>query len=289
MCNALLRPMRDVLSNHSLQSVSLARVKEQLRLFDTEDDNLLVGYIESATAFLEEWSGYYMMPGLVTAFYNNCNNCRFSYLMGKRPFNSISLIEVKQDGTYVPLIDSDYFITERTWDASVCIDNSIEIDSQCNAFSSNCVDVIDPVKVAYNVGNRRTLGITSITFSDETATASSDNPHGLKDDDLVIISDSGSNVFDGTYSVTVVDQLTFTYTILGTPAGPVTTGVLTIPEIPAQLQLAVMQMVAKMNENRGDCCDECGQVPCSSQSLAKQFRRIILRASAGVSDVCCCR
>ena len=42
----------------SLQSVSLERVKEQLRILDNDEDTLLLGYIEAATGFLEQWTGY---------------------------------------------------------------------------------------------------------------------------------------------------------------------------------------------------------------------------------------
>lgn len=289
----LIKPIRDVISDHSLMSVSLERVKEQLRILDSDEDTLLAQYIESSTSFLEEWTGYYMMPGLITAFYNYCSSCCLVYLMAGRPFNSISLVEVKQDGTYVAITDSDFVLTELEWETHLCINRDIQIDSQCVSFSSDCVDVVDPVKIAYNVGEFRTLQIASIVTTTSgtpnIGTVATVTAHGLKINDQVIHADTGEISYDGTFTViSITSATTYTFEYLGSAAPASVIGTVTIPEIPAQLQLAVMQMVAKMYENRGDCCDECGNVPCVSQTLAAQFKRIIIRSSTRIYNDCNC-
>ena len=70
--------------------------------------------------------------------------------------------------------------------------------------------------------NRNPRFIKTCSFSSPTVTVVTELPHNLKTGDSVIIknvtdSSSAGNAYNGTYDVTVVDDLTFTYTSTTTP------------------------------------------------------------------------
>lgn len=264
---------------HLLSSVSLERTKEQIRIYDDEEDLTLQAYIEAATCTLERWTGYDLLSADYIAYFNTCPICRPGYILSGRPLNSITKVEVYQveAADYVEVTSDDYTVSEETWETIVCISNDIEIDST----------FVDPVRISYQTGKERTVNVTTITSSAQVATCTVDDPHGLKTNDQVIIGNSGIDQFNGIFTVTVTDANIFTFTFTGTPSGAASAGLATIPEIPPQLELAVMQMVAGMYGNRGDCSDSCGDVPCGSQALAKSYRRYDVM-SAGAAYDCCC-
>ena len=66
------------------------------------------------------------------------------------------------------------------------------------------------------------IPVTSITRSSSTATLNSTTAHGLATGDQVTISGATQTEYNGTYTITVVDSDTFTYTVTGTPATPAT-------------------------------------------------------------------
>lgn len=284
----ILDPKRVEVSDHSLESVSLEGVKEHLRLLDDDEDNLLLSYVQSATGFLEPWTGYHMMPATLLAFFNSCNSCRPLYRLLGRPFNAVSKIEVLQDDVYVEITSSQYSIDQQTWETIICINNDVEID--CSV-ENGCQTNTEPVKITYTTGNRRTVAVSEI----ETVTLGTPNiakvtlaaAHGLSNFDQVILSDTGAIAYDGTFTATIAGANIFTIRYLGADPGTKNAGTCTIPEIPPSLELAIKQMVASMYQNRGDCSDKCGQIPCSAQNLAKQFRKYIVRG-AGPTHVCCC-
>lgn len=284
----LLSPFRTEALTHSLNSVSLARVKEQIRILDTDEDTLISSYIQTATAFLELWTGYDLMPASYIAFFNACTNCRTTYLLAKRPFNSITKIEVLQEGIYVELNTTQYVVTERTWETEVCIDDDVEID--CDV-ENGCQTIPESVKIEYTTGLTKVIVISDITTTTpgtpNIATELLASAHDLKTNDQIINSETTTTEYDGTFTVTVTSAVELTFEYSGSDPGNITVGNCTIPLIPRQLELATMQMVAKMYRNRGDCCDECGDVPCMAQSLAKQFRRYRIRG-VGRIIVCTC-
>ena len=190
-------------------------------------------------------------------------------------------VEVLQDGSYVPLTSEQYSVTETDWEVYITLCESVEVDSECGD--------VDPVRISYQVGNWRKLGVDNITSVDNTATVKTLDPHNLQNGDQVIITDTGESDLEGTFTVTVVSSTEFSYSYLGTPNLSSLTGTVTVPEIPAQLEQAILEMVASMYTNRGDCSDSCGAVPCSAQKKAAQFKRRIIRTTTRIKDVCCCQ
>lgn len=284
----LLSPFRTEALLHSLDSVSLARVKEQIRILDTDEDILISSYIQTSTAFLELWTGYDMMPAGYIAYFNGCTNCRTIYLLAKRPFNSITKIEVLQEGIYVELTTDQYVVTDKTWQVEICIDDDVEID--CDV-ENGCQTIPESVKIEYTTGLTNVIVISDITTTTlgtpNLATELLASAHNLKINDQIINSDTTTTQYDGTFTVTITSAVEFTFLYSGTDPGNISVGNCTIPLIPRQLELAIMQMVAKMYRNRGDCCDECGDVPCMAQALARQFKRVQIRG-IGRINVCSC-
>lgn len=45
-------------------------------------------------------------------------------------------------------------------------------------------------------------------------------------------------------------------------------------DVPADVRVAIAMMVVKMIANRGDCSDECGDVPCDAQRLLMPYRPV---------------
>ena len=67
-------------------------------------------------------------------------------------------------------------------------------------------------------------GISSLTSSGLTATAVTPAPHNLATGTSVILNGADTAVYNGTFSITVVDATTFTYTIGRATTGPPATG-----------------------------------------------------------------
>lgn len=285
----ILNPLRSVVSNHFLRGVSLDRVKEQLKILDDDDNDLLIQYIEAATCFAEEWMGRFILPATVEAIFNSCCSCSYkNYRLNKREFDAVDKIEVLQDSVYVELTTDQYTVTRETWETFVCINDDVEID--CTV-ENGCQTNPETVKITYHAPALITRSITSITPSgtgnNQIGTVITSTDHDLKTTDLVIQSDTGQTLFDGVFGVTVIDDVTYTFSFKGGNPSTVNTGTMTTFSVPPQIELALMQMVARMYQNRGDCCDKCGQVPCSAQALLRQYRRYIVRG-AGSSHDCHC-
>lgn len=64
--------------------------------------------------------------------------------------------------------------------------------------------------------------VTTITRSSNTATVTTDFPHGFLSGDIVYVSGSTNGDYDGAFTITVTSPTTFTYTVLGSPATPAT-------------------------------------------------------------------
>lgn len=47
--------------------------------------------------------------------------------------------------------------------------------------------------------------------------------------------------------------------------------------VPTDIQLAIAMMVTGMVANRGDCSDECGEVPCGAQRILTKYKPAIIR------------
>lgn len=276
----------EVLS-HSLDAVSLERVKEQIKVLEDDEDFLIKTYIQSAVSDLEKWAGFLLMPAILVSYYTEQNGrCRSGFTISARPFASINSVEVMQNGVYVELDSADYTVGQYTWETFVCIDSAITIDSV-----EDCG--VDQIKISYKIGKERAVDVSDISTitvsgdSPQIATVTTTVPHKLTSLDQVSLSATGILTYDGIFTATVLNSIQFNIEYEGEPSAQAVTGLCAIPEIPPQLQLAVMLMVSKMYANRGDCSDECGNIPCISQTLAKTFRRYNLM-SAGSSNACNC-
>ena len=277
-------PLRSVVTDHSLMGISLLRLKEHLRILDDDEDALFTQYILAATSYAEEWMGRVVLPATIEAIFNSCCDCcTRNFKLTGRKFTGISKIEVWQDAAYIELTTDQYTVTQETWETFVCIDNDVEIDC---TIEDGCQTQPETVKITYTVGETREVNITSIVGAGQIGTTITDAPHGMKTGDIVIQSNTTEDVFNGEFGVTVTGPDSYTFTFVGTPAGDVAVGLATIPIIPPQINVGLLQMVTKMNANKGDCCDECGQVPCGTQKLLRQFRRYIVRG-AGSNDCNC--
>jgi hypothetical protein len=80
--------------------------------------------------------------------------------------------------------------------------------------------------------NGYTASVTSITRSGGTATVTVPVPHNLIDGQLVTIAGAAETDYNGTFAITVVTGVVFTYTVPGAPATPAT-GVITYLRIAA--------------------------------------------------------
>lgn len=68
--------------------------------------------------------------------------------------------------------------------------------------------------------------ILQITFSGGIATATCKFTHRLTTADFITISGANDNLYEGTYSITVIDDYTFSYPVFGSPATPETSLIL---------------------------------------------------------------
>lgn len=252
---------------------------------DEDEDDLFTHYIQAATGYAETWMGRYLMPATLEAIFNSyctCGCCNSFRLTG-RLFNFITKIEVWNGTAYIELTTAQYTITKSTWEANVCISNEVVIDY---TFDNGCQVQPETVKITYTVGDYRTVDIATITFEEDVGTTTTTTPHDLKNGDQVIQSETGEDVFNGTFGIIVLGPSSYAFEFVGTPAGNVSEGLATIPEIPPNIELGVMQMGAAMIANKGDCSDKCGAVPCTAQKLLKQYRRYVVRSP---NNDCCCR
>lgn len=285
----ILKPFRTDMSNHSYSAISVERVKEQIRLLDNDEDQLLARYVRSAVDDIEEWSGYYLFPATFTAYFDFCSQCITQYYLDKRPFYELSKVEVKKDGNYVELTSADYFLMRHKWYQMIQLKTTVDVD-ESDQFEPDMI-VVDPVKITYETGTRNVIAITqietTIVSTENTATVTTALPHNLKNNDQVVISETGADDYNGTFTITKISSTKFSFQYLGTDPGIKNTGSCLIPILDPELELAILQMVADMYTNRGDCSDECGKIPCMAQSLASHHRRMNVRVGNLRSECDC--
>lgn len=98
--------------------------------------------------------------------------------------------------------------------------------------------VNEPVSYPYIKIDSPVLSISTITRVSQTATVVTNVKHNYSNGYSVIISGAIQAEYNGTYTIAVVDDYTFTYTITGTPATPATGTILVriAPSYPITLQ-----------------------------------------------------
>lgn len=113
--------------------------------------------------------------------------------------------------------------------------------------------LIDEVNIIYAAMPR---GITSITRSGSTATATTPTAHGMSNRQIAIFG-ADQAAYNGLVNITVTGANTFTYAVVGTPATPATGTILyvldpTAPPLSRTLQQAYNSMKAKINSGTVD-------------------------------------
>lgn len=113
--------------------------------------------------------------------------------------------------------------------------------------------LIDEVNIIYAAMPR---GITSITRSGNTATATTPTAHGMSNRQIAIFG-AAQAAYNGLVNITVTGATTFTYTVAGTPTTPATGTILyvldpTAPPLSRTLQQAYNSMKNKINSGSVD-------------------------------------
>lgn len=273
----IFKPLRTEQSDHGLIPTTLDNVKSNLRVLDDEEDTLITEYIEASTERIERWLDMCFLFGRRVSYYGYCIRCATAFQIPGRPMHVVESVEVMQDGSYVTLVEgTDYEIQVERLQTLIILKQIVTIDT----------DVPDPVKITYVLGFSRLITQSNFTFSDPTVTVTA-TAHQLVTGNPVYVSGADQSEYNGIHDVTVTSADEFTYAVTGSPASPTGTIVIVGPDVPSTLQLAVKRMVAMMYANRGDCSDKCGDVPCVAQSLAKSWRKRIIRTTS-VRYGCCC-
>ena len=102
-----------------------------------------------------------------------------------------------------------------------------------------------PISDLYGI-QTKSISLNSITRVSGTATAISTNAHGYVTGATVVISGAGQSEYNGSYSVTVIDDYTFTYVVTGSPASPAT-GIITASY--TMIEDSIVQLVAQDDKN----------------------------------------
>ena len=113
--------------------------------------------------------------------------------------------------------------------------------------------LIDEVNIIYAAMPR---GITSITRSGNTATATTPTAHGMSNRQIAIFGATQA-AYNGLFNITVTGANTFTYPVVGTPTTPATGTILyvldpTAPPLSRTLQQAYNSMKNKINSGTVD-------------------------------------
>ena len=191
--------------------VTLQEVKDQLRIFDDDNDDLLTLYIEAATEYAENFTRRHFItrtnttyrdffPGAVNYYGYYAMYPYYSGNLGfeirRSPLQSIETIEYLVQGVLTLVDDTVYYNTLQN-------DYSVVLSRDDQFWPNNADEQLQSILITFKTG----IGNTS-------------------------------------------------------------------DDIPANIQLAIMQIVTAMYENRGDCavCDCAQFVPPTAKHLLQQIR-----------------
>jgi hypothetical protein len=107
--------------------------------------------------------------------------------------------------------------------------------------------------------NGRRIPVTELTSSGTVATVTTPVPHSLTTNDTVQIWGTDQGAYNGTFTVTVTDAYTFTFTVSDDPETPATgyVGIVTAfgwtdVTVPDDVKHAVLLLLTHFYENRGE-------------------------------------
>lgn len=273
----IFKPSRTDTLQHSLEATTLQNVKDNLRITDTEEDDLLQEYIIAATDRLEGWLGQCFRFCENISYYNFCGNCATAFLIKGTPFIGIKKFEYFTDGAYVTLADTEYFLNQNSVQTVLCLKDTIDVDDE----------VPDPVKITFFLGYNKSIDVTSLNYADPNSELTVTTGHGLEIDDDILNIGSDQDDFNGIFTLITADTTQLDYLVGTGLTQPTEIGLFFSEDVPTLIQIAIKQMVAKMYANRGDCCDDCGDVPCGVQKLLRGLKTMRIRTSGPVYGCCC--
>lgn len=252
-------------------SLEYAKLQAAIALDDDSLDILLTTYIRAATEKAEAYTGLTFVTTEFRAFWN----CFFPALKIQNNPN-FTITEIKYidiDGNEQTLASTEY---------QVYNDGVFAIITPVTSWPSTKSNTPDAVKIDYTAGYEIISGdITTLTSVSQRATAITAIDHQLTNNKQVEISGANESEYSGLFIVfSVINSTSFTYAITGSPVSPAT-GAISFKNrlLPADIQLAIAMMVTMMISNRGDCADECGEIPCAAQKLLIKYKPAILRSS----------
>jgi len=231
--------------------VTLAEIKEWIKQDEIAvDDALLSALISGMTKEGEDYTDRTFVQRTFEGYFSGlqCSDEeRYPFIQIRRsPLISIASIEISIAESFEPV--TEFAIKMNSEFSRVIFSDTSEMTDADN--------IPYPIKITFDAGYRKTLGVSSLTRSGTTVTATTDGKHGLVSGMNVVIAGADQADYNGTYEITVTSDTEFTYEIVGTPATPAT-GVLTVnfggaPAVPEGIKTAIKEHVFFHYANRGD-------------------------------------
>lgn len=247
--------------------ISLEYAKLQAGYLDpseTWQDLLITSYIKSATKIAQAFIGKTFVTTTYQANWNYFPICL------KIQDVNVSVTEISYldtDGVTQILDAANYSVFSDKHFAEI-----YEADGSSGFPSTD--DVPNAVTVTYTAGYSFVQGvIDSLTRVDSLVTAETAIDHEANTGDILSISGATENDYNGDFIVTVTDATHFTYLIDTEPTTPATGSPQFINRnLEDDIQLAIAMMVVRMLENRGDCSDDCGKIPCDAKAILEGYK-----------------
>jgi len=221
--------------------ISLVEAKEHLKVDDTSSDAYISSLISSVTLFAEK----YTKRDFITKKYLTYIDCFFEPITLRRNkvFEIIS-IKYLLDNVLTTVDSSIYYLTDEQNDfADILLTDG-------SSFPSSVDNRRQAVQIQFYSGFG--VKIDSAILAGGTVTVTTVNDHYFTSGQKIVISGAIESNYNGTHTITVTGDKTFTYPLTATPTSPAT-GTLFANDIPQDLKTAMLQHISRVFENRGDC------------------------------------
>lgn len=233
-----------LLNAPSTLPVSLDQVKEHLKLDTTDisDDAYLTSLVKSVVYFAEKYTG----RDILTKQYLTYRDTFYSPISLKKVIvQSVDSVKYLLDDVLTTLATDQYYLTDvqdffgEIWAVDgVTFPTNVDVKKQA-------------IQIIFRAGYG--IPITTAARASDVVTVTTTNTHYYTTGDSIVIAGGSPSTFNGTYTITVTSDTTFTYENSGSDESATPVTYMTANKIPEDLILAMLNHITRIYQNRGDC------------------------------------
>jgi hypothetical protein len=259
-----------ILEKPNTYPISLAEIKTHLKIDGSLEDDYLNFLIASITNYAESYTKREFITKRFLTFRNTFYN---SFEIRRTKLQAVNSIKYLSNDVLETLDSNNYYITDETDFACIVPEANVTFPSVDSKLQAVQIDFWAGYGILVDSAVRASNIVTITTLND----------HNFSNNDNIVI--AGANTINGdingSQTITVTGTKTFTYSNTGNDE--TATGNITANKIPEDLKMAMLNHIAEVYSNRGDCnagnksaCD-CGSamnIPASTALIYKSYKII---------------